>query len=58
MATEITTKIVYFDQKCWIDTAKLYYGHPTGEEKELLGKILQSSEKGRLIFPLSITHFD
>ena len=52
------TKIVYLDQKCWIDIAKLYYGQPTKEEKELVGKIFQSSEKGQLIFPLSISHFE
>ena len=58
MVTETTTKIVYLDQKCWIDIAKLYYGQPTKEEKKLIERIFQSSEKGQLISPLSISHLE
>jgi len=58
MSAKTTTKIVYLDQKCWIDIAKLYYGQPTNEQKELVEKIFQSSERGQLIFPLSISHFE
>jgi len=58
MLAKTTAKIVYLDQKCWIDIAKLYYGQPTKEEKALIERILQSSEKGQLIFPLSLSHFE
>lgn len=58
MAIRPTTKIVYLDQKCWIDIAKMYYPQPSGEYREFLEKIFESSEKGQMIFPLSISHFE
>lgn len=49
-------KVVYLDQKCWIDLARLYYHKQTEKESELVGKILDASEKNGVIFPLSISH--
>lgn len=50
-------KIVYLDQKCWINLAKIYYGSPTEPEKESLEKILRVSDNGTTIFPISLIHF-
>jgi hypothetical protein len=52
------TKIVYLDQKCWIDIAKLYYGRASEDGKKLVERIFETSEKGQTIFPLSISHLD
>lgn len=49
-------KIIYFDQKGWIDLAKIYYGNPTPNEKELLEKILQASDKETAVFPFSLAN--
>lgn len=51
-------KIVYLDQKCWINLAKLYYTNKTKNESDLLKKILDASEKNRIIFPLSLSHIN
>jgi len=56
MTTSESGRIVYFDQKGWINLAKIYYGRPSNREKELLDKILQSSYDGTAIFPISIIH--
>ena len=49
-------KIVYLDQKGWIDLAKIYYGNPTVVERELLKKILQASDGGTAVFPFSLVN--
>ena len=49
-------KIVYLDQKCWISLAKIYYGAPINRDRELLDKIIESSDKGTAIFPISLIH--
>jgi len=49
-------RIVYLDQKCWIDLAKIFYGNPSESDRELLVKILRASEKERAIFPISMIH--
>ena len=49
-------KIIYFDQKGWINLAKIYYGNPTKPEKKLLNKIIDASENGSAIFPISMIH--
>lgn len=54
MEIPITTKIIYLDQKGWIDLAKLYYGHPTNSEKALLEKILKASDNDKAVFPISM----
>jgi hypothetical protein len=58
MVTNTTPKIVYLDQKCWIDFARFYYGQPSGDGKELVSKILEYSEISLLLFPLSISHLE
>lgn len=58
IALKTTGKVVYLDQKCWIDIARICYGEPSKQEKELVEKILEASEEGQLIFPLSISHLD
>jgi len=52
------SKIVYLDQKCWINLAKIYYGNPTNSEKKILGKIFNASDNGSAIFPISIYRFE
>jgi hypothetical protein len=52
-----SAKIVYLDQKGWIDLAKIYYGKSPGTEKRVLEQILQASDSGTTIFPISIVNF-
>lgn len=54
--SELSYKVVYLDQKCWINLARLYHHKQTEKEKDLIGKIIGSSEKHKVIFPLSISH--
>ena len=49
-------KIIYMDQKCWINLAKIYYGNPTKSERNLLNKIIDTSENGTAAFPISMVH--
>lgn len=49
-------KIIYFDQKGWINLAKIYYGNPTKPERDLLNIIIDASENGTAIFPISMIH--
>lgn len=56
--SELPYKVVYLDQKCWIDLARLYYHKQTEEENKLVKKILEASEKYKVIFPLSISHLE
>ena len=56
--SELPYKVVYLDQKCWIDIARMYYHKQTERESELVGKILEASEKYEVIFPLSISHLE
>lgn len=51
-------KIVYLDQKCWINLAKIYYGNPTNSGKKILDKIFYASDNGSAIFPISIHRFE
>jgi len=39
--------VIYLDQKCWIELAKMYYGEQSEQESELIEKILEGSEKTR-----------
>lgn len=58
MASKSTTKVIYLDQKDWIDIARIYYGEPSEQERKLVEKILEASEKRQVVFPLSISHLD
>jgi len=49
-------KIIYLDQKGWINLAKIYYGNPSDSETKLLDKIIDASENGIAIFPISMIH--
>jgi hypothetical protein len=51
-------KVVYLDQKCWIELARLYYHKQNEQDSELVGKILEASEKHEVIFPLSMSHLE
>lgn len=55
---ELPYKVVYLDQKCWIELARIYYHKQSERESELVGKILEASEKYEVIFPLSISHLE
>lgn len=56
--SKLTHKVVYLDQKCWIEIAKMYYGETSKHERELVEKILEASEKCEVIFPLSMSHLE
>jgi len=58
VSSEKTSKVIYLDQKDWIDIARIYYGESSGQEMKLVEKVLEASEKGQAIFPLSISHLD
>lgn len=58
MALKSKVKVIYLDQKCWIDIAKEYYSEPSRQERELVQKIIEASRENRAIFPLSISHLD
>lgn len=51
-----SSKVVYLDQNAWIELAKLYYGHPSYTDKKLLQTILQASNSGTAVFPISLIH--
>jgi hypothetical protein len=51
-----SSRIVYLDQNAWIELAKLYYGHPSDIDKKLLQTILESSNSGTAVFPISLIH--
>ncbi len=50
-------KIIYFDHKGWIELAKIYYGKPSINEKEVLSKIKTASKNETAIFPISMINF-
>lgn len=58
MKSELKVKIVYLDQKCWIDIAKMQYGKSSPKERKLVQRIFEASEKCQAIFPLSISHLE
>lgn len=49
-----TSKVVYFDQNKWIDIARMYYGNPPERERRLLNGIINASDAGTMVFPLSV----
>lgn len=51
-------KVIYLDQKCWINLAKIHYGSPTEDERIILDTIIEASERGSAIFPLFMSHVD
>lgn len=51
-------KIVYLDQKCWINIAKLYFSETSEQESDIVQKLLKASEKDQMVFPLSLSHID
>lgn len=53
MKVSETSKIVYLDLNAWIDLAKIFYGQSSSPKKELLDKVLESSENDKAIFPIS-----
>jgi len=58
MVSQQKPKVIYLDQKCWIDIAKIYYGESSDEEKEIIQKFLDASKSGQAIFPLSLSHVE
>lgn len=58
MPSQPMPKVIYLDQKCWIDIAKIYYGESSNEERERIQKFFDASETGQAIFPLSLSHIE
>jgi hypothetical protein len=50
------TKYIYLDQNHWVNLAKTFAGK-NDNYKEVAEKIIEKSESGEWIFPLSIIHF-
>lgn len=50
-------RIIYLDQNIWINLSKAYYGIDKSLElKEVCDKLINASEEGNVICPLSVTH--
>ena len=58
MSSQEISKVLYLDQKCWINLAKVYFGKTSEQENTIIDKLLESSEKGQIIFPLAMPHID
>ena len=58
MSSQKIAKIVYLDQKCWINLAKLYFGKKSEQENNFVKRLVEASEKGQMIFPLSMSHLN
>jgi hypothetical protein len=54
MPFQPTAKVIYLDQNCWIDIAKVYYNESSEDERRLIQKIFNASKTGQAIFPLEI----
>lgn len=49
---------IYLDQNKWIDLARAYHGLPNGQKyQEVLTKIISHVKQGKIVLPLSYTHF-
>lgn len=46
-------KIIYLDQKCWINLAKIVNNENNQSNDEIYNKIVQASKSGTAIFPIS-----
>jgi len=50
--------IIYLDQKCWIELARLFFGKQKEEDKVLLSKIEIAVKENKAIFPITLTNYD
>ena len=50
--------VIFLDQWCWIELAKIRYGCPSEKEKELLTKIENAVKENRAIFPITLCNAD
>lgn len=50
--------VIYLDQWCWIELAKIRYGNPSEENKRLLTKIENAVKENRAIFPITLCNTD
>jgi len=57
MAIRDSKQVVHLDTKDWIELARGYYGR-VPDLQRIARKVVEKSESGQAIFPLSITHFD
>lgn len=53
----MTSRVVHLDQKNWIELARGYYRRAPNLHK-IAKNVVEKSESGQAIFPLSVTHFD
>ena len=51
-------QVIYLDQKCWIELARIKFGNASDEESALLRKIQQAVNENRAIFPLTLSNFE
>jgi hypothetical protein len=54
----IQPQVIYLDQKCWIELAKMFFGKPSEQERILLTKIQNAVNEKRAIFPLTLSNMD
>lgn len=51
-------QVIYLDQKCWIELAKIYFGNPSEEDGLLLTKMQNAVAEQRVIFPLTLSNME
>lgn len=51
-----SSKIVYLDQNAWIELSRVREGQKSSCDKKLLETIIQASNNGTALFPISFTH--
>lgn len=55
---ESQPQVIYLDQKCWIELAKIYFGNPKEQDRLLLTKMQNAVVEQRAIFPLTLSNME
>lgn len=50
--------VIYLDQKCWIEIARIKFGNPSQKDSALLKKIQDAVDENRAIFPLTLSNME
>jgi len=58
MTQKETPQVIYLDQKCWLELARIKFGNPSQRDKELLEKIQCAVDENRAIFPLTLSNME
>lgn len=50
--------VIYLDQKCWIELAKIHFGVSSEQDRILLGAMQNAVAEQRAIFPLTLSNME